>query len=166
MFVSYTPNLWERMFDFHENKVIPPKDDFQSSTSPAKSESWNNPIRQCFTVVVLHMIWDADNVVQTSLSTHLSSKHAEPVSTRWNNSAYKHKSTLETKHSFQSGITQLPSLMHFLAQHIQDHVAAQGRTPSASARWPASTPWSTRRASQSRGTDLQQQTLHLCLVLG
>ena len=39
MFVSYTSNLLEQMCDFPKIHSVPPEVDFESSKSPAKSES-------------------------------------------------------------------------------------------------------------------------------
>ena len=46
-FVSYTSNLSEQMYDFQKTHNVPPEVDFESSRSPAKSESWNSPSLQC-----------------------------------------------------------------------------------------------------------------------
>ena len=48
-FVSYTSNLSEQMYDFQKLNV-PPEVDFESSRSPAKSESWNSPNLHCLAV--------------------------------------------------------------------------------------------------------------------
>ena len=42
-FVSYTSNWLEHTCDFQKTHNVPPKVNFESSRSPAKSESWNNP---------------------------------------------------------------------------------------------------------------------------
>ena len=60
-FVSYTSNLLEQMYDFRNMHNVPPDVDFESSRSPAKSESWNSPnlpCLQCFqhdNIVCNHM---------------------------------------------------------------------------------------------------------------
>ena len=46
-FVSCTSNLLGQMFCFPEIHKTPPEVDFESSRSPAKSESWNKPSLQC-----------------------------------------------------------------------------------------------------------------------
>ena len=48
-FVSYTSNLLEQLYDFQRCNV-PPEVDFESSRSPAKSESWNSPNLHCLAV--------------------------------------------------------------------------------------------------------------------
>ena len=42
-FVSCTSDLLEQMYDCRKTHNVPPEVDFESSRSPAKSESWNSP---------------------------------------------------------------------------------------------------------------------------
>ena len=49
-FVSYTSNWMEQMHDFQKTHNAPPEVDFESSRSPAKSESWNSPSLHCLAV--------------------------------------------------------------------------------------------------------------------
>ena len=50
-FVSYSSNWLERTYDCQKTHNVPPDVDFESSRSPAKSESWNSPILHCFGVL-------------------------------------------------------------------------------------------------------------------
>ena len=50
-FVSCTSFLLEQMYDFQKRHNVPPEVDFESSRSPAKSESWNNPSLHCLAVL-------------------------------------------------------------------------------------------------------------------
>ena len=52
LFVSCTSNLLEQMYDCQKKKKhnVPPEVDFESSRSPAKSESWNSPNLHCSAV--------------------------------------------------------------------------------------------------------------------
>ena len=44
------PTYSEQMYYFQKTHKVPPDVDFESSTSPAKSESWNSPSLHCFAV--------------------------------------------------------------------------------------------------------------------
>ena len=48
---SCTSNFLEQMYDFQKKHNVPPEGDFESSSSPAKSESWNRPNLHCFAVL-------------------------------------------------------------------------------------------------------------------
>ena len=50
-FVSCTSNSSAQMYDFQKMHNVPPEVDFESSTSPAKSESWNSPSLHYFAVL-------------------------------------------------------------------------------------------------------------------
>ena len=50
-FVSYTSNLSEQMYDFRKRTMFVQKCIFESSRSPAKSESWNSPNLHCLAVL-------------------------------------------------------------------------------------------------------------------
>ena len=50
-FVSCTSILLEQMYDFQKTHNVSPEVDFESSRSPAKSESWNSPSLHCFAIL-------------------------------------------------------------------------------------------------------------------
>ena len=56
-FASCTYNWLVQMFDFQKMHKTSPDVDFESSRSPAKSESWNNPNRQCWAALHTWQYW-------------------------------------------------------------------------------------------------------------